>query len=1033
MKLPFFLPRKRIIITLFLLIWGNLQGLRAETGSVVAGKARFEVITPHLIRMEYAPDGKFVNDPSWFAINRDARDVQATILNDGTKVDIDTGKIHLVYRANGKPFSADNLSAEIKKDSDVVTWQPGMPSTGNLGGTIRTLDQVSGPVPLGEGVLSRDGWYLLDDSKSDLFFGDWIKPRPDKDATDWYLFGYGLDYRAALRSCFTIGGPIPLPRKYTLGIWYSRYWSYTSEEFKKIVQEYDEHQFPLDMLVLDMGWHLNSAHLPSNLPPINTWTGYTWNKQLIPDPSDLLHWIHAQGLHLTLNDHPAAGVQPHEEMYADFMRAMGQDPSSNATIPFDAGDNHYLDTFYQYTHLPREKEGVDFWWLDWQQNFQTRRIPDLTNLAVLNYYYYMRTSANGLRGQSFSRWAGWGDHRYPIQFSGDAFVGWSMLAFEVPFTSTAGNVGAFFWSHDIGGHQPYRNEESYTRWCQFGALTAALRSHSTQIADMDRRPWNYPAWAEKSMQVSFQLRARMMPYLYTSMWQATHDSVPYLRPLYLDHAESEDAYHNGQEYTFGDNLLVAPITTPGVGPNRTAWQAVWFPGDDWYDYFTGEKFTGPSYAVASAEINSFPLFVRGGVPLPMQPYNHRPATVPLTKLILRCYPGREGVTGKSLLYEDDGTSTRYKEGERAMTSLSYLRRGAATIITIGATEGRFKGQPEARQCILELPCTEKLSACSLATAQTGYDEKTRMNTITLPTGSIRTPITVTIQARETAPGEIASKATRQKIVQLLGLPDDSKADTSGADQVPADLREAYAAAQGVAFVQMNQHPYFLGHDTVLRFIHNHNSEAEKAAVMVEDNPPKELTLVSGQPLDFHGILPNSRAMSSSKSPALPAAVPILITLTGSSLPVSSLITHAIIGLDSARNIASQATVESSSGNPLPAVDGVIDGYPRDRSREWSSQGEKIGAWIRLSWAAPVGVNSVALYDRPNPNDHILAGTIEFSDGSTQEVGELPDDATIPFLVSFPKKTIQWLKFTVNRVDRRTQNIGLAEIAVLQAP
>jgi hypothetical protein len=417
--------------------------LRAETaGTAVAGKARFTVITPNLIRMEYAQDGKFLDLPSWFAVKREARDTDARVTARDGKVEIDTGAVHLVYQDNGKPFSAENLHAEIKKGSGTVDWKPGMLSTGNLGGTIRTVDGLMKPVSLGEGILSRDGWYLLDDSTSAVFTANWVEPRPKSGDLDWYLFGYGSDFRAAFRSLTAVGGAIPLPRKYTLGVWYSRYWSYTADEFKKIVQEFGEHGFPLDTIVMDMGWHSN----PSKLPHIDNWTGYTWNRTLIPDPAALLGWFHDQGVHVTLNDHPASGLQPGEDMYADFMRAMGKDPGSNASIPFDAADKQYLDTFYQFSHLPSEKDGVDFWWLDWQQSANTRGMPDLTNLQVLNFYNYTRSAQDGQRGQCLSRWAGWGDHRYPLEFSGDAFISWNVLAFEVPFTSTGGNAGAFFWS-----------------------------------------------------------------------------------------------------------------------------------------------------------------------------------------------------------------------------------------------------------------------------------------------------------------------------------------------------------------------------------------------------------------------------------------------------------------------------------------------------------------------------------------------------------------------------------------------------------
>ncbi len=227
------------------------------TGMVTVGNARFTVITPNLIRMEYALDGKFVDLPSWFAINRQARDPDAKITLGEGKVEIDTGAIHLTYLDDKHPFSADNLTAEIKKGSDTVLWKPGLPSSKNMGGTIPTLDGAMGAVPLGEGILSRDGWYLLNDSKSPLFSGDWITQRPkgpdgSSNDWDWYLFGYGLDYRAAFQSLTAVGGAIPLPRKYTLGVWYSRYWPYSADDFRKIVGEYQDHGYPLDVLVMDM-------------------------------------------------------------------------------------------------------------------------------------------------------------------------------------------------------------------------------------------------------------------------------------------------------------------------------------------------------------------------------------------------------------------------------------------------------------------------------------------------------------------------------------------------------------------------------------------------------------------------------------------------------------------------------------------------------------------------------------------------------------------------------------------------------------
>jgi len=737
---------------------------------------------------------------------------------------------------------------------------------------------------------------------------------------------------------------------------------------------------------------------------------------LIPDPQGLLQWFHDEGVHVTLNDHPADGIQPHEEMYSAYMQAMGQDPASGQTIPFDAGNKHYLDTFFQYSHAPREKEGVDFWWLDWQQYPNTRSLPDVTNLQLLNFYNYTRTQVNGLRGQSFSRWAGWGDHRYPIEFSGDADTGWRMLAFEVPFTSTAGNRGAFFWSHDIGGHLGGRNEESYARWCQFGALSAALRSHSTREANMDRRPWTYPDWAEASMRRSFRLRSEMMPYLYTSIWQGTKDSLPFIRPLYIDNPDVEQAYHNGQEYEFGDNLLVAPIAQPGVGTNRVATQAVWFPEGDWYDFFTGERFTGPTEGIAADSIDTFPLYVRGGVPLPMQAYTPRPGTAPLTDLVLRCYPGEDGETGRSNVYEDDGVTTGYEHGEFAITALTYTRRGDQITVVIAPTQGSFKDQPSTRCCVVELPCTARLTSCNIPVAKIAYEEDSLMNRIELPETAISKGWTLIVHAAEIDPALVIRRAVSKHLQDLLG----QSYETWEAGNTPPapDMDAAFNAAKGFALVEQNLHPYLLGSDTALLYCHNHQAAAEAVSMKIGDAPAIQLSLRTGDPV--------TNAPTGS---GLPYRKPVTITVP-SELP-GGLILHSHISVyrNLSDDLALESTAEASSGNPAGAIDGKVSSDPNEGSQEWASNREKVGAWIKLTWADAVKAGSIWLYDRPNPYDHVLGGTLEFDDGTTMNVDALPNDASEPFKVTFPTKSVRWIKFTVTKVSQETQNIGLSEIAV----
>ncbi|MBN2684377.1 MAG: DUF5110 domain-containing protein [Pontiellaceae bacterium] len=972
--------------------------LVASANPVVEGDARFTVITPNCIRIEQAPHGSFIDERSLFAVGREARSGQFEINRKDGSLSIDTGAIHLVYKPDGEPFSSSNLSAEIRVGEGSTTWTPGAPNPGNLGGTIRTLDMVSGPVDLGEGLLSRDGWYLLDDSRKPLLTETWVRSRPSDAGTDWYLFGYGRDYRAALSSMIAIGGATPIPRRYTLGIWFSRYWPFSAEDYKNIVQEYRDHDFPLDVIVMDMDWHGEG------------WTGWSWNTELIPDPKALLRWFHDQGLQVTLNLHPADGVGPHEDQYSAFMKALGGNPADQQTLPFDAGSQAYVKALEQEVLQPLQDDGVDFWWLDWQQYPFTRSIPDLTNLAWLNRVLFYNTQRNGDRGISFSRWAGWGDHRHVVQFSGDADTGWPMLAFEVPFTSSAGNVGCYYWSHDIGGHTGGRNEESYARWTQFGALSASLRSHSMRDPDMDRRPWLYPKWAEDAMRIAFHLRAEIMPYVYSSAWQTHRTGVSLNRPLYLEYPEREEAYHNGQEFLFGDNLLVAPIVMAGVGPQRIGWQTVWFPpADTWYNVFTGERFEGDQYQIVAADINEFPLYARGGVPIPMQPYSERPCTEPLDTLRIRCYPSADGERGEYTLYEDDGRSVDYLNGKSASTRLVYQRNGDRISMEISATDGSYRGQPQRRAYVVELPNTTGARDARVngKAVKVSYDRKLGITYIQVPPMDIRKPVRVEVTASE-ADAAIFEKIARER--REKGIMGDAAASEENT--------VALLALSGVGLVPYHESPTFFGEKAQYVFI--------APSGTVEGNSVKKVVekQVSDAYVETVEILPLG------EDPILLDAGRygrIEFRMNGHDQVLSSPVMPMVGNLAALAQVTVSSTENGYSWEGV--IDGRLGGYPTHREQEWSADRQTVGAFLKLTWDKPQKVSRILLFDRPNLVDQVKGATIRFSDGSQIRIGELANDGVEPYVASFPQKEITSLTFEVIEVKPGTECAGLAEICV----
>ena len=350
---------------------------------VTVGQARFTVLTDRMVRMEWSEDGRFEDRGTLVAVNRRFPAASFRRRSDDGWTVLETDALTLRYRDGSGRFAPENLEVHVAAAGVDTRWRPGMEPTGNLGATIRTLDGVKDRVDLGDGLLSRDGWALVDDSGSPLLTGDpaWVEPRPPGDRQDWYLLGYGHAYQDALRDFARVSGPMPLPPRYAFGVWWSRYWAYTDTEFRGLVDDFDRYDVPLDVLVVDMDWH-NTFELRWEGQELDGagqrkgWTGYTWNPAFFPDPEGFLSWIHGRGLKVPLNLHPASGVQPWEEAYPRMARAVGVDPATELYIPFRIEDRRWTDAYFANVIHPLERQGVDFWWLDWQQWGETS-IPGL--------------------------------------------------------------------------------------------------------------------------------------------------------------------------------------------------------------------------------------------------------------------------------------------------------------------------------------------------------------------------------------------------------------------------------------------------------------------------------------------------------------------------------------------------------------------------------------------------------------------------------------------------------------------------------
>ena len=752
---------------------------------VTVGNARFTVLTPQLIRMEWAADGRFEDHASFVFLNRRLPVPKFVVhrSTSGSATLIDTGALTLTYfpDANGG-FTARNLEVELTVDGKNVVWHPGLDDPENLQGTTRTLDGARGSKtkePIEPGLVSRSGWAVVDDSERPLFDSadfsfksgekspwPWAQLRPAGQRQDWYFFGYGHDYRKALGDYVKVAGKIPLPPRFAFGAWWSRYWDYSDQELDELVKGFRDNNVPLDVLVIDMGWHISADQLKAMGEPDPDqsghrlgWSGYTWNPVLFPDPGDFLKKIHAEGLKTTLNLHPASGVEPWEKAYPEFAKAMGIDPATRKFVPFDIADKKFATNYMNLLHHPLEKQGIDFWWLDWQQEQKTA-LAGVMPTWWLNYVHFTDQQREGKRPLLFHRWGGLGNHRYQIGFSGDTISVWESLAFQPWFTATAANVGYAYWSHDIGGHMPGSvDPEIYTRWVQFGAFSPILRTHTTKNAEAERRVWAYPEPYSSVLRSTFQLRYAMEPYTYTEARRTYDTGIAFLRPLYYDCPEEEAAYTAKNEYIFGDQMVVAPVTAPADRTSGLAAETVWVPKGEWIEWPTGKHFNGPAKVERNFSIEQTPVYLRSGAIVPMQPPMLYTGEKPVDPLIVNVWPLAMGTTSSYSVYEDSGASVEYQKGVFARTPIKAAQTGDTLRVEIGPVVGSFPGMMKTRGYELRLPADWPPASVTVngvpqkkadATGKGGWHFEGNTLTTVVPVAPTSAAVKVIIEVRRAA-------------------------------------------------------------------------------------------------------------------------------------------------------------------------------------------------------------------------------------------------------------------------------------------
>ena len=596
---------------------------KALTENTVLWKdIRVSILGEGLFRIEKDADKTFCDEATqsiWF---RNMPAVEFTVEEKDTALTVKTAKATLTVKE-------DIGESTVQVDGKKVT----VSKIKNLPGAYRSLDRCDGDlyymphdkgqfhITLEDGIVSAGGVGMHDDTASLILGQDGkLRVRDDDDA-DLYIFAHGDDYRGALRDLFAVSGRVPIIPRYAFGNWWSRYHQYTEKEYLHILDKLASRDIPLTVATIDMDWHWSTTldevkkiteqgKADEFHGSANGWTGYSWNTDLFPDYKSFLKKIQDRDLKITLNLHPASGVRYFEDMYEEMATAMGIDPKTEERVRFDLTSDDFINAYFKILHKPYERDGVEFWWIDWQQGTQTD-MPGLDPLWALNHYHTLDNAVDH-RPLILSRYCGIGSHRYPLGFSGDTHVTWKSLDYIPYFTAMGTNAGYTWWSHDIGGHMDgYKSDELYARYVQFGVFSPINRLHCSNARVMTKEPSVYMNGSGLIAEEFLRLRHRMIPYLYSASYETTVNGQALIEPMYYLCPNEKNAYNCKGQYLFADQMIVAPVTKPG-DKNGMVTTKVWLPEGRWTDIFTGDEYKGGQWVEMTRWMDTIPVLAKAG-------------------------------------------------------------------------------------------------------------------------------------------------------------------------------------------------------------------------------------------------------------------------------------------------------------------------------------------------------------------------------------------------------------------------------------
>lgn len=661
----------------------NSEQGKSKTNAIFKGqKYRITLLSERLIRFEYSENGEFYDGLTERVLYRDFKTPEYTIKEDNKYLELATKYFKLTY-AKEKPFLGSKMAPDanlkvVLQNSDKM-WYFGHPEARNFRGTAISLDENSAKSALYKGLYSTDGFASMDDANSLLLNENGELVPPTSKRIDTYLFIYRRDFGLCLKDYFTLTGTPSLIPRYALGIWWNKDEIYSFEDIKKLLSNFARYRIPYSVLLLGNNWHVKT-----DLPK----TGYTFNNSLFPNPTSFISYMHERGVRVGLTIDPSEGISKEEPAYETIKTHLNMEGEKN--IPFNVFNTSILQEYFHELINPLNEMGVDFYFVDYYNK------KDINTLRALNYYHFNDYKKYATkRGMLLSRNSLVAPHRTPVHYSGKTTVSWDTLRFLPFFNSTASNIGVSWWSHDVGGYQDgIEDGELYLRYVELATFSPIFRFSSKHGHYYKREPWRWDAKTFNVVRDYCILRHRLIPYLYAEGYKYHKTGLPLIQPLYYQNPEVYDEPLYRNEYYFGSELFVAPITVKKDTVMNRAIEKIFLPSGIWYDFNTGKKFPGDKRYVTFYKDEDYPVFARAGSIIPLANLEENiNVTNPPKKMEIHVFPGRSN-TYK--LYEDDGYSSLFEDGYYIMTHIDYNYLQNNYTLIIRPVEGKSGIIPETR-------------------------------------------------------------------------------------------------------------------------------------------------------------------------------------------------------------------------------------------------------------------------------------------------------------------------------------------------